>query len=60
MEEPTFYHTVVDSPQWKEWVKFNEETPNFDVHESMECGWLSEKHFQAFIEFCKDYETNSH
>lgn len=50
---PTFYSTVVTSPQWETWVKQNEEHPEYDVHESIETGWLSQKHFQAFLEFCK-------
>lgn len=50
---PTFYDTIVASQKWREWVKENEQNPQFDVHESMETGWLSNNHFQAFIEFCK-------
>jgi hypothetical protein len=50
-EYPSFFTTIINSPQWKEWVNYNEQIPKFDVYESMECGWLSEKHFQAFMSF---------
>lgn len=50
---PTFYRTVVDSPEWQAWVKLNETTPRFDVYESMECGWLSVEHFAAFLSFVR-------
>lgn len=49
----TYYRTIVDSPQWKLWVKKNEEDSQWDVYESMELGLMSPRHFQAFIEFCK-------
>ena len=53
-ENPSFYRTIMDSPQWQAWVKYNEETPQYDVHESMECGWLSQNHWQAFIKWAKE------
>jgi len=62
MNNPTFYETVAHSPQWQAWVKYNEENMSneevkcFDVHESMETGWLSDNHFQEFIEYC--YSNN--
>jgi hypothetical protein len=56
MTNPTFYETIVSSPQWQEWVKVNEENPQWDVHESMECGWLSAGHFQAFLEWTQKPE----
>jgi hypothetical protein len=58
-ENPSFYRTIVDSYQWKEWVNYNEQIPKFDVHESMECGWLSEKHFQAFMSFSAQFVAPS-
>lgn len=48
---PNFYRTVVSSRQWQAWVKYNEQSLDWDVHESMECGWLSPEHFQAFLRF---------
>lgn len=51
---PTFYDTIIASPQWQAWVKENEVRPRYDVHESMECGWLSPQHFQAFMLFSID------
>ena len=47
--KPTFYETIVHSPVWKAWVERQEEAMEYDVHESMECGWLSPEHWQAFI-----------
>lgn len=54
MQHPTYYQTVVHSPQFQLWVKYNEslDQPMFDTPESLECGWLSQNHFQAFLEFC--------
>jgi len=46
-----FYKTVISSQQWIKWVDYQEEQMEFDVHESIECGVISEKHFQAFLEF---------
>jgi hypothetical protein len=54
MENPTYYKTVVNNVFWKEWIKENEKTPHFDVCESMECGWLSDRHFNAFLKFASD------
>jgi hypothetical protein len=51
----TFYRTILDSPQWQAWVAYNERDPLFDVHESMETGWMSQTHFQAFLAFCVLY-----
>lgn len=55
MTPPTFYKVITSSPQWQEWIKYNVEHPelSFDVYACMELDWCSEKHFQAFIEFCK-------
>ena len=49
---PTFYRTVVTSPQWIAWRDHAHEY-NFDWAESTECAWLSPEHFQAFISFVK-------
>ena len=51
MKNPTFYQTVVASPEWQVWVEKNEREPKFDVNESMETGWLSPEHFAAFLEW---------
>ena len=59
---PSFWKTVVESPQWKEWYKeqhkrfkifttTGKELPVFDIDESQECGWLGALHFQEFIKF---------
>ena len=49
---PTFYQTLVHSPQWEAWVKQNEINPKWDVHESMEIDALSPEHLQAFLKWC--------
>jgi len=53
-EDPTYYRTIVNSKPWKEWTKYQEKKMDFDIWESIECGWLSEKHFLAFLEWYKD------
>lgn len=65
-KHPTFYDTVTSSPQWKAWeseqmrrsfIRSNAGgTPHiiprvYDMAEVMECGWISQEHFQAFLEF---------
>lgn len=60
MSNPTYYETVVHSPQFKAWVKYNESLPQplFDTPESIECGWLSPEHFEFFLSFVKNiYEA---
>ena len=54
MSNPIFLQTICKSPQWKKWVKYQREKQEFDVAESMECGWLSDKHWQAFLKFAKE------
>lgn len=57
---PSFWKTIVESPQWEVWEKEVDRrlhTPTmegaFDVDESRECGWFSPEHFQAFLKFVK-------
>lgn len=61
----SFWKTVVESPQWRDWetevskrfARVNEPEPwngVFDVDECRECGWISQPHFQAFLEFVRD------
>lgn len=54
MKNPTFYKTIVNNVFWQQWVKDNERKPKFDVHESIECGWISDRHFNAFLKFASD------
>jgi len=51
-KNPTFYRTVVNSEEWQEWEKIAYKK-GFDWSESTECGWLSDKHFSAFIRWIK-------
>lgn len=53
---PTFYDTIITSPEWKEWRELNNETHSWDVAESEECGQLSPEHFAAFIEWVREQE----
>ena len=51
---PTYYETIVNSKIWNEWREYQEKTLEFDIVESIECGYLSDKHWQAFIEWVKN------
>lgn len=64
---PTFFDTVTQSQQWEAWQveqarrlhDFNKKYPKmglkakgiYDMSEVMECGWISQSHFQDFLEF---------
>lgn len=48
-KKETYYSTIVNSSIWNEWKKHCEETMEWDLHESIECGLLSDKHWQAFL-----------
>jgi hypothetical protein len=63
-EYPSFWKTITESKEWKAWMKemmerfrrshtkgTDEEL--FDVDESHECGWMSPRHWKAFIKFIK-------
>lgn len=47
----TFWKTVVQSPQWKEWYEHASKNTLYDVDESQELGIISAKHFQDFMHF---------
>ena len=49
LKNPTYYQTIVSSDIWKKWTKHCEKTMDWDIHESIECGWLSPEHWSAFI-----------
>lgn len=53
-ENPSYYSTIVSSQIWQEWIKYCEENPKWDIHESVECGWLSMGHWEAFINWVKN------
>ena len=61
---PSFWQTVITSPQWTLWKKEQEKRFHFlnlhkprvsigvyDMSEVEECGWISQKHFQDFLKF---------
>lgn len=49
---PSFWKTVVESPQWKAWEKYQSgKQQAYDVDECRECDVMSSAHFQAFMEF---------
>ena len=63
MTNPTFYDTVVHSKEWKAWEEYlhqeaMQDRLHFDIDESIECGWLSENHWNAFIKFTKQEIIN--
>lgn len=48
----SFWQTVVESPQWKEWRKYAfRDHMLYDFPEVEEGGIISPKHFQDFIEY---------
>lgn len=50
---PTYYKTIVNSDIWKEWAKYAEDNLLLDMPESIECGWLSPEHWDAFIKWVR-------
>lgn len=54
MENPTYYETIVKSDIWKEWTKYAQDNLLFDMPESIECGWLSNKHWEEFIKWVRN------
>lgn len=62
----TFYKTITSSPQWKAWEEEQKQrlhnhvvnnskkyTGCYDMPEVMECGIISQEHFQDFLKFVK-------
>lgn len=47
----TFYYTIIHSPQWKAWEREQQNNMTYDMAEVIECGRISQKHFQDFIKF---------
>ena len=54
MTNPTYYETIVNSDIFKEWTRHQEEALEFDIWESIETGWLSPEHWQAFIKWVEE------
>lgn len=50
---PSFWKTVIESPQWKKWQEEQMKNPTYDISEVEECGIISPKHFQDFLKFIK-------
>ena len=50
----SFWQTVIESPQWKEWKAYAEPKMLYDFAENEELGILSPRHFQDFIKFIKN------
>lgn len=57
MKHQDFYRAVVNSTAWQNWEKVAHEH-GFDWHEATETGWLSDKHFAAFLEWYKNGDNN--
>lgn len=49
---PTFYGSIVDSKEWKEWSMVAHEY-GYDWVESTETGWLSPGHWLAFLNWVR-------
>lgn len=45
---------LLRSHEWEVWVKKNEKEPMFDVEETRELGIMSDKHWNAFVEFIRN------
>jgi len=56
-KNPTYYETIVKSDIWKKWTKHQEQVMEFDIWESIECGWLSDRHWEAFLEWFRNVKT---
>lgn len=51
--DENFYNTVTQSKYFQEWINYQDDHQEFDISESIECGVISKKHFDAFIEWIK-------
>jgi hypothetical protein len=49
---------LLRSPEWQAWYQHARGENLFDVDETSECGWMSDKHFKAFMEFVRDEENS--
>lgn len=47
---PSFWKTIIESQEWKNWKKDND---NWDWSENEELGILSDNHWNAFIKLLK-------
>ena len=47
---PSFWKTITESSQWREWSKVAQDR-GWDISVTEECGWISQGHFQDFLEF---------
>lgn len=55
----TYYGAVVNNPLWQEWEKVAYDY-GFDYWESVECGWLSDAHFAAFLKWVIQCNSEIH
>jgi len=51
---PSFWKTVIESPQWKKWHEYAGPKMLYDFPEVEELGIIGERHFQDFIKFTVD------
>jgi len=62
----SFWKTVIESKYWESWYeeqmtrfKAGDYENCFDIDECMSCGWISPRHFEAFMSFIKkNYQLN--
>ena len=54
-EYQTIARAMLNSKEWKEWYEYqSKDNGNWDVAETAETGWMSEEHWNAFMEYLKD------
>jgi len=57
---PSYWKTVIESPQWKEWdsgAGHPGHKAGFDVDECRECNWISQRHFQEFLKWVISHQA---
>ena len=50
-EHPSWWLSIVKTPQWEAWYKHASKNMLYDVDECQECGWMSEAHAKDFLAF---------
>jgi len=53
-EYSSYYDTIVQSDIWQQWADHQREVMEWDIDESIECGWLSPEHWNAFIRWLEN------
>jgi hypothetical protein len=56
---PSFWKTVIESPQWKKWQEYAEPKMIYDFSENEALGIISAGHFQEFIKYTIKHGTRT-